>query len=258
MQVSPLLRRKRSSPRPSLSTQAAIKAGDRGAGWATLALGMVISGFLFWKNHYTQMGFDEYYFVNNALLLWVPLCFILICLRREASEFGLTTGDLKKGALFALVGFLLFLPVLFIVAPTNDAQNYYIGNSLAQSGAVTGVRLVPGGGYVGGAIDWGRLVFHECVFGFYMFCWEWFFRGFLLFGIRKVLPDWAAIVLQAALFFALHWGKPMPELYSSLAGGLLLGVVALRLRSFLPCFLIHYAISMSFDFAVLYFHFRLG
>jgi hypothetical protein len=55
----------------------------------TLALGVVISAFLYWKNHFTSMGFEEYYFINNALLLWVPLCFILICLRREASEFGL-------------------------------------------------------------------------------------------------------------------------------------------------------------------------
>jgi membrane protease YdiL (CAAX protease family) len=204
------------------------------------------------------MGFEEYYFINNALLLWVPLCFILICLRREASEFGLVPGDLKRGALFALIGFLLFLPVILIIAPTSEAQNYYIGNSLTQSRAVFGVRLAVGGGYTGGTIDWGRLVFHECVFGFYMFCWEWFFRGFLLFGIRKALPDWFAVCIQAVMFFALHWGKPMPELYSSLAGGLLLGVVALRLRSFLPCFFIHWAIAMTFDFAVLYFHFRSG
>lgn len=202
------------------------------------------------------MGFEEYYLVNNTLLLWPPLCFILIVLRREASEFGMTAGDLKKGALFALVGFLLFLPVLFIMAPTPAAQNYYIGNLLSQSRAIYGVRFSPGIGYVGGVIDWGRLAFHECVFGFYMFCWEWFFRGFLLFGVRRAFPDWFAVVFQALLFFALHWGKPLPELFSSLAGGLFLGVVALRLRSFLPCFFIHWLISMTFDFAVLYFHFR--
>jgi membrane protease YdiL (CAAX protease family) len=257
LRASPIRRRRKSdSSRGNLATQAAIKANDRLAGWGTLVLGVLISSFLYWKNHFTLMGFEEYYFINNALLLWVPLCFILICLRREVSEFGLTTGDLKKGALFALIGFLLFLPVIYFAAQTRDAQNYYIGNSLTQSRAIYGVRLAPGNAYAGGIIDWGRLVFHECVFGFYMFCWEWFFRGFLLFGIRKVLPDWFAICLQAALFFALHWGKPMPELYSSLAGGLLLGVVALRLRSFLPCFFIHWAISMTFDFAVLYFHFR--
>ncbi len=251
-------RRKGDSSRGTLATQAAVKAGDRVAGWTTLVLGVLISSFLWWKNQKTPMGFEEYYLINNALLLWAPLCIILLFLKREASEFGLTVGDLKKGALFVLIGFLLFLPVLLIIAPTNDAQNYYIGNSLTRSGAITGVRLAPGGGYAGGTIDWGRLVFHETVFGFYMFCWEWFFRGFLLFGIRKVLPDWAAVVIQAILFFALHWGKPMPELYSSLAGGLLLGVIALRLRSFLPCFLIHWIIAMTFDFSVLFFHFRTG
>lgn len=260
MQASPPQHRRKGAKGTSrgvLAERAAIKAEERIAGWGTLVLGVLISYVLFWKNHYTYMAFEEYYFFNNALLLWVPFCFIFLILRREVADFGMVTGDLKKGVLFALVGFLLFLPVILFVAPMPASQDYYIGNSLSQSRAIYGVRLGPGGIYLGGTIDWGRLVFHECVFGFYMFCWEWFFRGFMLFGVRKVLPDWAAIVLQALLFFALHWGKPTPELISSLAGGLLLGVVALRLRSFLPCFLIHWAISMSFDFAVLYYHFRI-
>ncbi|MBC8101025.1 MAG: CPBP family intramembrane metalloprotease [Cytophagales bacterium] len=250
-------RRRKSAVRSGTgAAQATTEGSDRVAGWGTLVIGIVVAGFLYWKNHYTRMGFEEYYLLNNSLLLWIPLCFILLCLRRDASEFGMTPGDLKKGARLALIGFLLFIPVLLFIAPTPAPQNYYIGNSLSQSGAIFGVRPGPGGGFSGGTIDWGRLVFHESVFGFYMFCWEWFFRGFLLFGVRKALPDWFAVVFQALLFFALHVGKPAPELYSSLAGGLLLGVIALRLRSFLPCFLIHWAISMAFDCAVLFFHFR--
>ena len=42
--------------------------------------------------------------------------------------------------------------------------------------------------------------------GFYMFCWEFFFRGFLLFGLQKSrLGAWGAVIVQALLFALLHW-----------------------------------------------------
>lgn len=235
------------------------RRGDAAVGWTTLIVGIALSGLLYWKNHYTDMWFEEYYLFNTALLLWPPLCLILFGFRRELSEFGMTAGDIKGGSLAALVGFLLFLPVLYFVARTPDAQSYYLGVLLGNrpygSGAISGLAM-SNQGYVGGVIDWSRLAFHETVFAFYMFAWEWFFRGFLLNGLRRLFPAGAAVAIQAVLFCWLHWGKPMPEVYSSLAGGILLGAVALRYRSFLPCFLVHWGVSAANDLGVLWFHFH--
>jgi membrane protease YdiL (CAAX protease family) len=64
---------------------------------------------------------------------------------------------------------------------------------------------------------------------------------------------WAALV-QAALFALLHYGKPTAEIASSFFGALLLAVIARRLGSFLPGFVLHWAISIAFDVAVLYHH----
>ena len=217
---------------------------ERAVGWTTLLVGLVVTGYLFIANQ-RYMAFEQYYLLNIALLLWAPLVVILVFLRRPVDDFALTTGDLKPGLLVALALFVLFLPVIFVTAPTPPFQHYYV-NAL--------LRAPQGSGAISafGRLDVGRLVFHELVFGFYMFAWEWYFRGFLLYGLKRVMPTVAAVLIQAAAFALLHYNKPVIEVVSSFFGAILLAGVALRYRSFLPCFFLHWAISAAFDGAVLY------
>lgn len=85
----------------------------------------------------------------------------------------------------------------------------------------------------------------------YMFCWEWFFRGFLLFGSAQGFGFIAAIVLQAVLFGAAHWGKPPIEMYSSFLGGAILGVICWREKSFAPAFYAHAFIHIAWAILIL-------
>lgn len=79
---------------------------------------------------------------------------------------------------------------------------------------------------------------------------EFFFRGFLVSaGFRLV--GWWAIPAMAAPYCLLHLDKPLPELVTSLFGGLLLGVVALRTRSILAGVLAHVTLAVGTDAAVL-------
>ncbi|MDX1934019.1 MAG: CPBP family intramembrane glutamic endopeptidase [Capsulimonadales bacterium] len=231
---------------------------DPKAGWTTLATGLGVSGFLFWRNNF-GMDFSEYNLLNITCILFVPLLVILMVLRRDPAEFGLRWGRSGPGLLVAVALFLLFVPVLWVVAPMRDAQDYYL-NWLGSSGSRTIVGAVFDYGTrtwsKGAFLDGGRLVYHEFVMAFYMFSWEWYHRGFLLNGLRKVMPLWGAVLGQSLLFMALHWGKPMPETLSSLPGGVLMAWFALRYRSFLPCFLLHFLVSAGFDAGVLFFYFR--
>lgn len=231
------------SRRGAAAAAAAAPGRDSAAGWTTLAVGIAVSLFLFWKNR-QPMGFEEYYLLNTALVLWVPLVAVLLVLRREVGEWGMTAaGDLRGGLLLALLLFVLFSPVILIFSDAPAFQRYYVGQ-LSSSRAL---------GF-GGQIDAGRFLFHQAVFGFYMFGWEWYHRGFLFFGLQRVMPwVWAALV-QAALFALLHYGKPTAEIASSFFGALLLAVIARRFGSFLPGFVLHWAISIAFDVAVLYHH----
>ncbi len=91
----------------------------------------------------------------------------------------------------------------------------------------------------------------------YMFCWEWFFRGFLLFGIAQAFSEkwvpFVAIPLQAAMFGWAHIGKPPAEFYASFLGGIVLGIVAWRQKSWFAPFLAHAAIHVIWAILVLRF-----
>ncbi len=79
---------------------------------------------------------------------------------------------------------------------------------------------------------------------------EFFYRGFLVtagFG----LLGWWAIPAMAAPYCLLHLDKPLPEMVTSLFGGLVLGVIALRTRSILAGVLAHVTLAVGTDAAVL-------
>jgi membrane protease YdiL (CAAX protease family) len=172
--------------------------------------------------------YDERFLIVNAiLLLWLPLLFILCGLRLPVEEFGMTPGDARRGWALAGLGLAVMLPIVFIAAHQPAFQQTYPLREL--------IREQP-----------RMLLYWELTYGFYFFLWEWFFRGFLLFGLRRGF-GWHAVWLQAIPFGLLHWGKPPLEMASAFPGGLLLGLLAWRSESFLPCFALHWAMAASMD-----------
>ncbi|MEO0082704.1 MAG: CPBP family intramembrane glutamic endopeptidase [candidate division WOR-3 bacterium] len=85
----------------------------------------------------------------------------------------------------------------------------------------------------------------------YMFGWEFLFRGYLLFGFERRAGPAAAIVVSTIPFALMHIGKPAPEVWGSIAAGLILGILALRGRSFLPAALLHFLVATALDTLVL-------
>jgi len=93
---------------------------------------------------------------------------------------------------------------------------------------------------------WWFLVAFEIAQGFYFLAWEYFFRGWMLFRLERTCGA-NAILWQTMPFVLMHLGKPGPELHSSLIAGLVLGWLALRSRSFWPCFLLHWCAACTMD-----------
>lgn len=91
------------------------------------------------------------------------------------------------------------------------------------------------------------LLQYELAMGVYMFCWEFFFRGYMLFGLARTLGPVAAIVVQAFPFFLLHHAKPEPELISSWFGGVLVGWLCWRARCMWPSFLLHWVLYVTME-----------
>jgi membrane protease YdiL (CAAX protease family) len=59
-----------------------------------------------------------------------------------------------------------------------------------------------------------------------------------------------AVLLQALLFGWAHHGKPPLEFYSSFAGGLVLGIIAWRQKSFAVAFYTHALVHIAWALLV--------
>jgi len=148
--------------------------------------------------------------------LVIPVLIVGLIFRDRPADYGLTLGDWRTGLKWTAAFALLGAPVLIFVARTPAMVQYYDRFPAALE------RLLPTV-----ALD--------------LVGWEFFFRGFLLFGLLRLMGP-TAVVAQAVPFALAHLGKPEAETLTTIFGGTLFGWLAWRSRSFLYPFLLHWFI----------------
>lgn len=158
----------------------------------------------------------------------LPAATLLLFFRRRPSEIGLGTGDWK---LACSVG------VLF--APIVAAGAWVLSDGAAFQAEYPHYRPA--------VQDWELFFLYHLLFLFYWIGWEYLWRGFLLFGTAHTLGVYA-IFVQAMPFALLHLRKPAPELMLSIVGGLALGALVWRCRSFWIAVPIHAMQMFAIDF----------
>jgi len=181
--------------------------------WKITAI-TVTSTILLLIDHYHK--FAIYKYIDRVFLyFFIPLAFILIVFRENPREYGFSFGDWKAGLALTLGGIVLMTPVIFFLGSGNEAMKKY---------------------YDGLALNLPWSTFLDLI------GWEFFFRGWILFGYaRKFGHD--ALWLQSVPFALAHAGKPEVETLSTIFGGFAFGWVAYRTKSFVWPFLIHWYIS---------------
>jgi membrane protease YdiL (CAAX protease family) len=75
---------------------------------------------------------------------------------------------------------------------------------------------------------------------------EFFFRGFLLQGLRRALGS-NAIFVMIVPYNMIHYGKPMAETFGAIFAGIILGTLAMRTRSIWGGVLIHVGVATMMD-----------
>jgi hypothetical protein len=80
------------------------------------------------------------------------------------------------------------------------------------------------------------------------FALESFFRGTLLFTLRKhVGDDWLAITLMVVPYTMIHFHKPALETFGALVAGLVLGWLSLRYKSWVGGAVLHSLVAVTMD-----------
>ena len=161
-----------------------------------------------------------YMFLSAFFLMGVlPAVVILFIFRQRLSEYGLTIGDWRKG--LHVTAFLLILIGVLFVYPSSqipEIRTYFPLDKGAGDSVLVFLKL---------QLFRGALFYSA---------WEFFFRGFMLFGLRKYTGDWMAICIQVIPSCMWHIGMATPEIFSSILAGLLFGILAIRTRSIFWCY----------------------
>jgi membrane protease YdiL (CAAX protease family) len=160
-----------------------------------------------------------------VFLFLLPLLFIKLILRETASSYFLRWGELGSGVLWLTGTLLVFGGVLAALAHGADV--------LPQLTLPAKIRA-----------SFLLFVVYVGITGFYIFLYEFFFRGFLLATWQRVWGWWA--VPAQAMFFSViltarTWhGGVGKEVVLYFLAGFFAGVVAERTRSTIFSFLFSY------------------
>jgi membrane protease YdiL (CAAX protease family) len=146
--------------------------------------------------------------------LLVPLAASWLLFRDKPWDYGIRIGRWKLGIIAVAIGLAIMALILYGTGRIPEFRSYYQMYN----------------------IDWPELLVSHAL---YMFAWEFLFRGYMLFGLEKSIGK-SAIFVQTIPFVLLHLGKPFLETLACIPGGFILGYIAYRTRSFLPCFIIHF------------------
>jgi membrane protease YdiL (CAAX protease family) len=104
--------------------------------------------------------------------------------------------------------------------------------------------------------SWRHLLAWELLYGTQFLCLEFFFRGFLLFGLVRYIGAYAIFVMIVP-YCMLHFGKPAPEIAGSVVAGVILGTLALRTGSIWGGVTVHVLVAISMDLLALWHTHRL-
>lgn len=166
-------------------------------------------------------------------LLILILCFAsLPLIRVRPADLGWRWGNARTWALDVVLLYVLMLPPVYWASLQPSFQRAYPYFEIVRAGT-------------------GYLVLGLAVRLFYMVAWEFLFRGYLYFGFERRHGPAPAITASTIPFVLMHFGKPMPEVYGSIVAGLVLGIVAFRARSFIPCAVLHFAVAATLDLVAL-------
>jgi membrane protease YdiL (CAAX protease family) len=158
--------------------------------------------------------------VNIVLLFGVPALLIRGVWREPLARWGVDLGRPRVwgGDLARLA--VLVLPAAFLLSRHPAIRATY---------PVYRAVLTEPWLWLPSTLGWGA----------YCFAWEFFFRGFLLFGLARRLGP-VAIVVQMVPFVMAHYPKSEVEALLAIPCGLLLGALAWRGETMLGAWLLHW------------------
>ena len=175
-------------------------------------------------NIYWSLGCFTFYFV-------LPSIVVRRVLGHRLRDYGLSLDGFVR---HLWIYVLLFIPVgvlVWLVASNPDFQRQYP--------------------FYKNPVGLADFLVWECFYALQFFSLEFFFRGFMLHGVKDRMGRFAVFAMVVP-YVMIHFRKPMFETTGAIIAGSVLGVLSLRTGSIWGGFLIHVAVAISMDVAALW------
>jgi membrane protease YdiL (CAAX protease family) len=172
--------------------------------------------------------------LSLVLYVAVPMLLIRLVFRERLRDYGLKLGGVFADFWVYAVMMAFAWPAIFLASYGQRFQATYPFYHPAR-----------------GEPAWPNLVHWEVMYTLQFFAVEFFFRGFLVHGLKHRFGAYVIFVMMVP-YCMLHFTKPLPEALASILGAVALGFMSLRTRSIWMGTAIHITVAWSMDAASLW------
>lgn len=175
---------------------------------------------------------DDVQWAGVTTLAYLVLPIVYLRVRGERlADFNLGFRGTARHLPVYVAMFVLMIVPLLLVAQTGDFQ-----------------RIYPF--YKGAGRSWLDFTIWQVAYAAQFVALEFFFRGFMLEGLRRTMGH-GAIFVMVVPYVMLHFNKTAIESAAAAVAGILLGTMAMRWRSIWGAALLHYLVAITMDVTVL-------
>ena len=173
-----------------------------------------------------------YSFLGAFLLMGVvPALIVKFVFRESLADYGVRFGNPLRTVRSFIVAAPVIVLISYFAAHNPSFWKEYPINHNAGASPQT-------------------FVLHALAYLVFYLGWEFQFRGFMQRGLLDSMGLGNAILVQVMASVIVHMGKPVGEIYGSIIGGLIWGILAYRTRSLLSGLLQHFLLGILLDWFI--------
>jgi membrane protease YdiL (CAAX protease family) len=176
------------------------------------------------------------YWVTMLIVFYfvLPACIIKWAFKEKLSDYGVKWKGAFKDYYLYIIMLLVMIPLVLYFSGTKVFQARY-PFLLVKEGNVFNTDF----------LQW------ELLYCAQFFALEFFFRGFVLHGLKRRMGFYSIFVMTIP-YCMIHFGKPLQETLAAIVAGIVLGCLSLKSRSILLGCLIHMSVGLGMDLAALW------
>lgn len=159
--------------------------------------------------------------------LLIPMVVVWLMPGERLRDYGWSFKGFTRHLRTYVILFALVMPVIYVCSTTDAFRRIYPFYRIAHRSTFD-------------------LVSWEILYALQFLSLEFFFRGFMLNGLRKAIGA-HSIWVMCVPYCMIHFGKSWAETVGAIFAGLILGTVALRTKSIWGGVLIHVGVALSMD-----------